>query len=202
MSTIPELEKIIFDAQMELAKLRRQHCGPEVKNYTFQSASGPVSLSALFGDKDTLFAIHNMGAGCRYCTLWADGINAFLPHLEAHYAVVLLSKDSPSQQRQMANDRGWRFQLASHQGGAYLTEETVLTGPDKTYSNYPGMVCYIKKDGRIFRKNSVTFGPGDEFCSFWSIISLAGDDSNSITPQFHYWKRPESMEDGGRNLND
>ncbi len=58
-----------------------------------------------------------MGQGCRYCTVWADGFIGFLPHLENAMSVVLLSKDPPELQRRFANERGWRFRLASHDGG-------------------------------------------------------------------------------------
>ena len=60
----------------------------EVPAYRFQTLSGEVSLLDLFAGRDVLFAIHNMGQACRYCTLWADGLNGFLPHLEDRFAVV------------------------------------------------------------------------------------------------------------------
>src|SRR5262249_42734985 len=54
----------------------------EVKDYTFARANGgAVRLSELFGDKDTLIVIHNMGMGCTSCTLWADGFNGVYEHL-------------------------------------------------------------------------------------------------------------------------
>ena len=40
-----------------------------------------VRLSSLFGEKDELILVHNMGRGCPYCTMWADGFNGVLPHL-------------------------------------------------------------------------------------------------------------------------
>ena len=78
----------------------------------FETLDGERSLLDLFAGRDKLLAIHNMGQGCRYCTLWADGINPFLPHLEAAMSVVLLSKDPPETQRRFANSRGWRFRTA------------------------------------------------------------------------------------------
>jgi predicted dithiol-disulfide oxidoreductase (DUF899 family) len=35
-----------------------------VEDYTFLTAQGTVRLSELFGDKDTLFVVHNMGVDC------------------------------------------------------------------------------------------------------------------------------------------
>jgi predicted dithiol-disulfide oxidoreductase (DUF899 family) len=36
----------------------------EVRDYEFATLHGKQQLSALFGNKDTLFIIHNMGTGC------------------------------------------------------------------------------------------------------------------------------------------
>jgi predicted dithiol-disulfide oxidoreductase (DUF899 family) len=88
-----------------------------VKNYLFDTLNGQTTLLELFADQDRLLVIHNMGQGCRYCTLWADGLNGFVPHIESGMALVLVSKDAPELQRRFANSRAWRFQLASHGGG-------------------------------------------------------------------------------------
>jgi predicted dithiol-disulfide oxidoreductase (DUF899 family) len=137
-----------------------------------------------------------MGQGCRYCTLWADGFNGFIPHLESRYSFALASKDEPSIQRRISNARGWRFRMVSHGGGEYIKEQTVMPGEN----NMPGIVCYVRKGDQVYRKNSAIFGPGDEFCALWNILSLAGVSEEEWTPQFNYWQRPEKMDDGGKNL--
>ncbi|MFB3104798.1 MAG: DUF899 family protein, partial [Pseudomonadales bacterium] len=122
---IIELEQQIFELTTKLHELRKSNSGEVVANYVFDTQAGETNLLELFGDHDRLLAIHNMGQACRYCTLWADGLNGFLPHLESTMAVVLVSKDSPETQRTFANSRGWRFRLASHGGGDYAREQTV-----------------------------------------------------------------------------
>ena len=200
---IQKLQMEIFEKQQQLFKMRKDSELKEVSNYEFETLEGKVKLIDLFLDKDTLFMIHNMGPGCRYCTLWADGLNGFLPHLETQYSVVLTSKSTPEDQRKMANARGWRYRMVSHGGGDYIKEQTASFDPSSANSgNFPGLVCYVKKDGKVFRKNSVPFGPGDEFCSLWNIISLTGHSEAEFTPQFSYWKRPAKMEDGGESLVD
>jgi predicted dithiol-disulfide oxidoreductase (DUF899 family) len=190
------LEEQIFKLGSELRELQKAQPGVEVSDYPFQTASGVVSLSELFGPHDRLLAIHNMGQACRYCTLWADGFNGFLPHLEAAMAVVLLSKDDPETQRRFANSRGWRFTLASHGGGDYMKDQS--TSPD--YANMPGAVVYLKRDGKIYRKNSTSFGPGDNYCAFWDLLGMAGLGEAEFTPQFNYWQRPATLDDGGENV--
>lgn len=193
---IQKIENEIYQLSVKLTQLRRESPAVEVKDYTFKELTGESKLSELFAGKDKLLLIHNMGQGCRYCTLWADGISAFLPHLETAFSVVLVSKDDPELQRTFANSRGWRFRMASHGGGQYIKEQSTQAGE----GNMPGLVFYEKKEGKIFRKTSSVFGPGDQFCSLWHIISLAGLDEETWVPQYTYWKRPQKMDDGGNNL--
>ena len=193
---IKALEQQLFELTTRLWELQRAEPGVEVPDYPFDAVQGTVSLGELFGSHDRLLAIHNMGQGCRYCTLWADGFNGYLPHLEAAMGVVLLSKDDPQTQRRFANARGWRFTLASHGGGNYAKEQS--TSPDS--ANMPGAVVYEKRDGKIFRMNGTSFGPGDQYCAFWSLLGLAGMGAADFTPQFNYWLRPEQLDDGGENV--
>ena len=195
---IVELERQIGELMAELNALQKENPATPVPNYTFKTMAGETTLLDLFGDSERLLAIHNMGQGCRYCTLWADGFNGLLPHLENALAVVLLSKDPPETQRRFANARGWRFQLASHGGGGYIREQSVMEGHD----NYPGAVVYQRDGDTILRKNACVFGPGDIYCSMWTLLGLAGLDEEDWTPQFTYWRRPESLDDGGQNVLD
>ena len=142
--------------------------------------------------------IHNMGQGCRYCTLWADGLNGLVPHLEDKFAVILASKDPPTLQRQFANSRGWRFRMVSHGGGVYIKEQTVYEGEN----NVPGIVCYERVGSKIVRRDAARFGPGDRFSPLWHILGLAGVSDGEWTPQFNYWQRPKKMDDGGKALLD
>lgn len=195
-AAIAGLERQIADLTAELNELRRAAPGREVPDYALQTLAGEVRLSDLFAGRNQLLAIHNMGQGCRYCTLWADGINGFLPHLESVMAVALLSKDAPADQRRFANARGWRFRLASHLGGPYISEQSTSPG----HGNMPGAVLYERSDGKIRRKNAVVFGPGDRFCPVWDFLALAGRAPDSWTPQFSYWQRPSDLDDGGENV--
>ena len=193
---IAKLEQQIFELTTALHELRKSNSGDDVRNYKFATINGETDLLSMFGDKKQMLLIHNMGQGCRYCTLWADGFNGFLQHLESVMSVVLVSRDSPELQRQFANSRDWRFRLASHGGGKYIREQTVMDGVE----NMPGAVVYERDGNKITRKNSCVFGPGDLYCSAWSLLGLAGLGDGDWTPQYAYWQRPEKMDDGGENL--
>lgn len=196
MTEAEKLEIELYEKALKLAALRKAEPSREVKDYAFKTLEGETSLSALFAGRDKLLVIHNMGEACRYCTLWADGINGVLPHLEAAMSVALVSKDPPETQRRLAQDRGWRFRMASHGGGAYMAEQSVGDG------NYPGAVVYTKSGAKILRGGAARFGPGDLYNPLWHFLSLAGIGESAFTPQFHYWSRPQKLEDGGANVRD
>lgn len=163
MSEIESLEAEIHSLGQKLAKLRAENPGTEVPDYSFETLEGPTTLRNLFAGRNQLLVIHNMGQGCRYCTLWADGLNGILDHLESALAVVLVSKDSPDLQRSFANSRHWKFRLASHQNSSYLEEQTK--------GNEPGVALYELRGETIVRKNASPFGPGDLFSPMWHLLS-------------------------------
>ncbi len=198
MTEAEKLEFEIFEKAQQLADLRRKDDPVEVKDYAFQALDGDTSLSELFAGRERLLMIHNMGQGCRYCTLWADGINGVLDHLEDAMGVALVSKDPPEIQRRMALDRGWKFRMASHGGGPYMAEQCSMG----EHSNHPGAGVYEHKDGKILRRGRTYFGPGDLYSPVWHFLALAGVGAADWTPQFHYWRRPERLDDGGDNVRD
>jgi len=193
---ITNIEQQIYKLNAKLTELRKVSAPVKVLNYTFKTLGAEITLLELFGENDKLLMIHNMGQGCRYCMLWADGFNGFLPHLESAMSVALVSKDEPELQRRFANSRGWRFRLASHGGGAYIREQAVTEGE----VNSPGAVFYERVGDEIFRKNSSEFGPGDIYCSMWGLLGLGGMGEAEWTPQYNYWKRPINLDDGGLNV--
>jgi predicted dithiol-disulfide oxidoreductase (DUF899 family) len=197
-SEISDLEQEIAELTQKLNRLRKALPPREVGNYSFSTLNGSETLLDLFGDKDRLLMIHNMGQGCRYCTLWADGFNGFLPHLESALSVALVSKDPPETQQRFASSRGWRFHLASHGGGEYIQEQSVIAGS----ANMPGAVVYQRSGDAIVRGSSCAFGPGDLYCSMWGLLALAGLGEEEWTPQYNYWRRPEKLDDGGANIID
>lgn len=198
MTEADKLELEIMEKAQQLAELRSNEANTEVQNYQFESLEGQTSLSDMFAGRERLLVIHNMGQGCRYCTLWADGINGIVDHLEDAMAVVMVSKDAPATQRRMAMNRGWKFRTASHGGGLYMEEQCAMG----EYSNYPGAATYQKRDGKIYKVGRTSFGPGDLYSPMWHFLSLAGIQSTDWTPQFRYWQLPEKLDDGGENLRD
>jgi predicted dithiol-disulfide oxidoreductase (DUF899 family) len=154
----------------------------EVEDYTFASMHGAVRLSELFGDKDTLFVIHNMGASCRYCTMWADGFNGVLPHIESRAAFVISSPDPPETQDKFRASRGWRVRMVSHQDSRFAAD----MGFEGNDGWRPGVTVFRKKDGKILRVADTATGPGDDLCVVWHLFDLIPEGKAGWQPQFNY----------------
>ena len=91
MTEAQKLEQEIATLAVKLAELRKAEPDQDIQDYAFTTDGPDCNLSDLFGEHERLLMIHNMGQGCRYCTLWADGINGILPHLETAMSVVPVS---------------------------------------------------------------------------------------------------------------
>src|SRR5215469_16349049 len=141
----------------------------EVADYSFTTTEGPVRLSQLFGDKDTLFVIHNMGKSCPACTMWADGYNGVLAHLENRAAFVVTTPDDPATQAEFARSRGWRFRMVSHAGTSFAAE---MGYRDAGGGWLPGVSVFKKAGNRILRVSDAGFEPGVDFCAVWHLFDL------------------------------
>ncbi len=98
------LERDLVKLKDRIARLRAKIQPREVPDQILRTSDGKaVPLSSLFGRKREMILVHNMGAECPYCTLWADGFNGVLPHLESRAAFVVESPDSPKAQKKFAD---------------------------------------------------------------------------------------------------
>ena len=180
---VERLEQEIAERSERLAETKRQLPPTPVTDYTLSGPDGPVKLSQLFGDRRDLIVIHNMGKGCSYCTLWADGWNGVLPHLESRAAFVVCTPDSPETQAQLAHARGWTFRMVSGHGSTFI-EDMGFRG-EKSW--LPGVSTFHRPDeGGIVRVARAGFGPFDSFCSVWHLFGLLRDGVNGWEPKYRY----------------
>jgi predicted dithiol-disulfide oxidoreductase (DUF899 family) len=155
----------------------------EVPDYTFAGADGPVRLSQLFGGSDTLFVIHNMGKGCPNCTLWADGFNGVLAHLEDRAAFVVTSPDDPATQAEFAASRNWRFRMVSHAGTGFAAD---MGYRDAGGGWLPGVSVFRRQGDRLLRVSDAGFEPGDDFCAVWHLFDLIPEGTAGWCAGFAY----------------
>lgn len=162
----------------------QQTVEPEpVEDYAFANSAGTVHLSELFGDKEYLFVIHNMGASCPACTMWADGFNGLLPHIENCAAFVITSPDAPEAQDKFKASRGWRFRMVSHAGTDFAAD---MGYRGEGGGWLPGVSVFRKQDGKVVRVSDTRFGPGDDFCSIYHLFGLLPEGVAGWRPKFRY----------------
>jgi len=166
----------LADYRRQIASIREQmretqaSMEPEpVRNYEFSTVDGPVRLLDLFGAREDLILIHNMGVACSSCTLWADGYNGIHQHVVTRAAFVASSPDRPAVQQKFAESRGWKFPMVSHAGTTFAAEMGYVS---EKGGWMPGVSVFRREAGAITRVANTGFSPGDDFCTLWHFFDL------------------------------
>ncbi|MDB5283990.1 MAG: hypothetical protein JWO06_3065 [Bacteroidota bacterium] len=181
---IQDLQKDVEQKRENILALRKQLELEPVSDYTLKNHEGnDVLLSSLFDDRDELLIIHNMGKGCSYCTLWADGFNGFSLPLADRMPFVVISPDEPKVQKEFAESRGWKFKMLSAHDSTFIKDMGFEREPRKFW---PGTSALIRKEGKIYRTSYDFFGPGDPYCSVWHFFDLFPKGVNDWKPKFNY----------------
>jgi predicted dithiol-disulfide oxidoreductase (DUF899 family) len=173
----------IAELRREMLALRAASEPEEVRDYTFATLQGPVRLSDLFGPRRDLIVIHNMGASCPYCTLWADGYNGIYHHLVERAAFAISSPDPPGVQQAFAAERGWRFPMVSHLATTFAAD---MGYRSDSGGFLPGISVFQKDGSRILRVSDTPCDGGDDFCALWRLFDLLPDGAQGFRPQLHY----------------
>jgi AraC-like DNA-binding protein/predicted dithiol-disulfide oxidoreductase (DUF899 family) len=180
---IEALEREVEAAKQRLYEARHRRPKEAVQDYVFLNGDGSeVRLSELFGEKDDLILIHNMGTGCSSCTMWADGFSGLSPHLMDRAAFVVCSPDRPEVQKRFAEKRNWSFRMVSAHGSPFFKDMGFWSnGP------WPGVSTFRRQaDGSIVRIARAVFDDGDDFCGVWPLLGLLEDGPKGWAPKFSY----------------
>jgi len=171
-------EKKLRKITEEIAELRKKYikvisklAEGDVNDYILKDTEGKeVKLSEMFGDKENLILVHNMGKACSYCTLWADGFSGAAYYIEKKAAFALVSPDAPDVQKEFAASRGWKFKTYSAAGTTFIADMGFYTEAE---GYWPGVSVFNKAaDGRIKRVSKDFFGPGDFYSAPWHFFDL------------------------------
>jgi predicted dithiol-disulfide oxidoreductase (DUF899 family) len=179
------LSQQISALKQKLSEARRTAEPEPVRDFQLIASSGvPVTLSELFGDKDDLLIVHNMGRGCAYCTMWADGFVSMLPHIQDRTSFVVISPDNPETQLAFAKSRGWPFRMVSAAGTTFIRD---LGFADEDGSVMPGVsALHRNPDGSIVRTGRDEFGPGDDYSPPWRFFDLLKNGVGDWEPKYTY----------------
>jgi len=157
-----------------------------VGDYRFETPFGEVGLAQLFGDKDDLIVVHNMGVRCSSCTMWADGFNGVYQHLASRAAFVVVSDDPIDVQQRFRGDRGWRFPMARATEVGFHRDMGFWNEKDRIW---PGISTFHKDGERIVRVAEAELGEGDDFCAVWHILDMLPRGWDGFDPKFQYFER-------------
>lgn len=170
------LEEQLCELEAEVARTRSRVTGQPVADYAFTAWDGRATpLAELFGNRDSLIIIHNMGASCSYCTMWADGINGLLPYLEKASAVAMVNHDGIERQKAVSRERSWKFRMLDASHTSFFAD---MGFRDKDNNGLlPGTSTFTRDpDGTVRRYAMAHFGPGDRFCPVFSFLDLLGSE--------------------------
>ena len=180
---LASLGRKLVAVEEEMTKVRRAAQPQAMKDYVFTRSTGEsATWQDLFGRKKDLMVIHNMGSGCRYCTLWADGFNGVYDHLANRAAFVVASPDKPAAQARFAASRHWRFPMITYQGTTFAEDTGYASGD----GFMPGVSVFQKKNGKVVRVSDTSFGPGDIYCSVWHLFDLIPEGADGWQPKYRY----------------
>jgi predicted dithiol-disulfide oxidoreductase (DUF899 family) len=120
------------------------------QNFEFSSESGPVSLSSLFGDKDTLM-VYSMMYGpkrklpCPSCTSFLSGWNGVAVNLRERCAMVVTARSPIERLTDYKRQRGFKdLVFLSDSSGDYT--RTYVNEKDE---DVPGFSVFSRRHGAV-----------------------------------------------------
>lgn len=170
--------------------------GGEVpEDYVLDGVDGPVRLSELFGDKDTLFLYHFMyrpgeqglplEVPCPSCTSIIDGVDGAARHLMNTVAFAVVAKVPIERFRAWGAERGWRF--APLFSSASNTFKRDYQAEDENEMQWPISSVFTKRDGvvRHFWSSELFTAPTDP-----------GEHPRHVDFMWPFWKLLDTTPDG------
>ena len=119
-------------------------------DYQFEGEGGPVRMSELFGDKQTL-AIYSMMYGpqrkepCPMCTSLLSAWDGEARDVEQRIALVVTARSPVGRILAFKKRRGWRYlRIVSDSGGEYT--RAYVSAED---ADVPGFNVFTRRDGTI-----------------------------------------------------
>ena len=119
-------------------------------DYEFDGANGPVGMSELIGDKDTLIIYSFMYGsdreqGCPMCTAQMSAWDGNARHIEQRAAFAMVARSPIERILKWGEQRGWRnLALFSDPSGGYTRDYVSADDADM-----PGYNVFTRADGTI-----------------------------------------------------
>jgi len=191
-SEIDKKIKDLFGQYMKLGETIAElyHQRPRVlmsANHKFvQPDNTTVTLSELFGDRDELLVVHNMGKNCSYCTLWADGFTGLTDQILTRCGFAVINMDTPDDNKMRMAQRKWTFPFLSDVSGLFTRECGFESAQTADIGKCPlkcGISTFLKEDKKIYQVTySTEYGPFDNYSPIWHMIRLLPRGVNKWEP--------------------
>lgn len=120
------------------------------EDYTFEGRNGPVRLSQLFGDKDTLVLYSMMlgpqrEQGCPMCTAMLTSWDGTARNLRERVALAVTARSPIERLLDFKTERGWKnLQVYSDTHGDYT--RAYVSAED---GDVPGLTIFTRRDGVV-----------------------------------------------------
>jgi predicted dithiol-disulfide oxidoreductase (DUF899 family) len=205
-----EAEIALMEQRERVAELRRSLPREEAIPEDYVLREGPRDLGAgdapvverklseLFDDPaKPLVLLHFMFGGaqespCPMCTLWADGYDNLVPHLEQRVNFAVVVAGDVATFRAYARERGWRHVRILSSEGSSLKRDLFFEEADG--SQWPGVSIFERDaEGRVhhFYSGGARLSPEhfrgmDLLSPFWSFLDLTPDGRGDFMPKKSY----------------
>jgi predicted dithiol-disulfide oxidoreductase (DUF899 family) len=132
------------------------------------------------------------------CTLWADGYDGVVPHLEQRVNFAVAVAGDLAAMREHARSRGWRhLRIVSSQGTSFKRD---LGFEDEAGAQMPGVSVFVLgADGRPrhFYTGAARMAPEhyrgmDLLSPLWNFLDLTPHGRGDFMPRLSYFQRPSS----------
>jgi predicted dithiol-disulfide oxidoreductase (DUF899 family) len=147
------VEEIELRRQIERVAEMRRHLPPggEVaQDFAFVGESGPVTLSGLFGDKQSLVIYSYMAgpqrkAPCPMCTSFMGSFEGKIPDFQQRIALAFVARSPIERLAEFKRARGWtQMPIYSDPSGDFT--RAYVSADD---ADVPGYTVFTRRDGRI-----------------------------------------------------
>lgn len=198
-------EKELTRLHDEIRALRRGlPWEPVREDYTFQSPSGPLNLSQLFGERSQLFIYHFMLAPdsdhiCNGCAFVSDHVDAARQHFEhADLSFAAVSRANIGHIEEVRKRLGWSFTWVSSHDNSFNYDYGVSFTPEQRAQgeaiyNYTRLIeeaddlhgcsVFAKQDGKLYHTYS-TYARGAELLlgafNFLDMVPKGRNEPDSI----------------------
>jgi predicted dithiol-disulfide oxidoreductase (DUF899 family) len=192
-----EAEIALRDQREHVARLRRSlPTGAAVEDYAFEEGPANLSdesdvphetrLSDLVGVERPLVLYNLMSGpmpdGCPMCSMWIDGLQGVLPHLQQRMTFAVVCNAPLDQLRAWGRQRGWkRLRLLSSVRTSFV-KDMQLGEPGDTF---PGLISFVSDaDGTLrhwmssYAESGLQNPPDqngrmiDLYCPTWHLLDL------------------------------